>query len=108
MLDLSFAQLPTTLPRNRRPLVITEPGDYITRAGRRVTVHEIVLYAPAPGAPLRHEVTAFEAKGTLYTPTPTGRILRTYSAWHLTGDHNAVGESPRDIVGRWPAQEHTA
>lgn len=62
--DYSFAQLPTTLAINRLPLVITGPGDYKTREGRRVTIRQIVMYAPTPSQNTpRHEVTAFEAKG---------------------------------------------
>ena len=32
MLDVTFAQLATTTPRNRQPIIIVEPGDYMTRA----------------------------------------------------------------------------
>lgn len=99
--DYSFAQLPTTTPMNRLPLVITEPGDYITRGGLRATVHEIKVYVPTPLSNLRHEVTVFEAKGTIWYPS--GKSTRpVYNIWHLSGRHAMIEEHPLDIVGPWP------
>jgi hypothetical protein len=100
MPDYSFAQLPTTTPMNRRPLIITEPGDYRTRDGRRVTIHEIKLCSPTPPYQ-RHEVTAFEAKGSVWRVVRGVNQPRDYDIWHLSGHHVALGDDPLDIVGRW-------
>lgn len=98
--DYSFAQLPTTTPMNRLPLVITKPGEYRTRGGLRATVHEIKMYVPTMLSNLRHEVTVFEAKGTIWYPR--GKSERPiYNIWHLSG-RNAIAEpDPMDIVGPW-------
>jgi len=101
-IDYSFAQLPDTTPMNRLPLVITAPGDYVTRAGDRVTIHEIRMYAPRPHGPLRHAVTAFEAKGSLWRTIGKTYRPAEYDVWHLSGHHVAVDDSPLDIVGPWP------
>lgn len=101
MFDLSFAQLPDTTRLNRLPLVITEPGEYVTRDGHRVTIHSIVPYVPRPNGPLRHAVTAFEAKGTIWRKSPrTGRETPDYNVWHLSGSLGVFGPSSLDIVGR--------
>lgn len=105
MIDVTFAQLATTTPRNRQPLVIVEPGDYITRDGRRVTIHALELYAPAPNQPLRHEVTAFEAKGSVWRTVRGVSKPNDYSAWHLSGAYSGIGESPLDIVAPWPRKQ---
>ena len=98
-INFSFAQLPTTLPINRKALVITGPGDYVTRDGRRVTVSAVVPYAPMPGAPLRHEVTAFEAKGAIWAMFRGVMRPRGLKIWHLSGNYRGLQPSPLDIVG---------
>lgn len=103
--DYSFAQLPTTLAINSLPLVITGPGDYKTRDGRRVTIRSIVPYAPLPNGNLRHEVTAFEAKGSLWKMYRGQPRPRTPDIWHLSGRNLPAGEQPRDIVGYWECPE---
>lgn len=100
--DYSFAQLPTTTPMNRLPLVIDGPGDYVTRSGVRVTIHEVRLYAPTPMSNLRHEVTAFEAKGSPWRKVAGKLQPCGYDVWHLSGRLRAVKEHPEDIVGKWP------
>lgn len=99
-IDYSFAQLPTTTPFNRLPIVIDGVGDYVTRSGKRVTIHQIKVYAPQPNQPLRHEVTSFEAKGSVWRKVRGKEQAADYDIWHLSGRW-AVGESPRDIVGKW-------
>ena len=99
--DFSFAQLPTTLAINRRPLLITAPGDYVTRDGRRVTIRSITPYAPVPGNALRHEVTAFEAKGSVWRVFRGAMRPRYYDIWHLSGAYHGQQSQPLDIVGAW-------
>ena len=104
--DYSFAQLPTTLAINRLPLVITGPGDYKTRDGRRVTIRQIVMYAPTPSHNTpRHEVTAFEAKGSLWRMFRGKEQPRQPEIWHLSGRNMPVNEHGRDIVEYWPCAE---
>ena len=98
--DYSFAQLATTTPMNRLPVVIDGPGEYVTRSGKRVTIRDIKVYASQPNGPLRHEVTAFEAKGEVWRKTNT-KLLKDWDIWHLSGRYRAVGEHRLDIVGKW-------
>jgi hypothetical protein len=97
--DFSFAQLANTLPINRKALVITGPGDYVTRDGRRVTIHAVVPYAPLPNGAPRHELTAFEAKGAVWAMFRGTMRPRGLSIWHLSGNYRGLQPSPLDIVG---------
>lgn len=105
MIDYSFAQLPDTAPMNRLPIVIDEPGDYLTRSGRRVTIHQICMHAPEPNGPLRHSVTAFEAKGAIWRVFRGKDQPMGYEIWHLSGRILTHAEMPMDIVAKAPSLE---
>jgi len=100
MIDYSFAQLPDTTPMNRLPIIIDEPGDYLTRSGSRVTIHEIRMYAPLPNGPLRHSVTAFEAKGAIWREFHGKERPQGYEIWHISGRILGTIEMPMDIVSK--------
>lgn len=83
-----------TTPLNELPTVITTPGDYRTRNGRRVTIHGI-----KPTTTLA--TTAFSADGSVWkTPTQMG-INPQYSIWHVSGRHRTWEERGWDIIGKW-------
>lgn len=78
---------------NELPTIITEPSDYITRDGRRVTIHEIT--ASTPGT------TAFSAKGAVWAMYRGKVRARGYDIWHISGRRNPLKESVTDIIGKW-------
>ena len=74
---------------NELPEVITEPGDYVTRDGRRVTIREI-----KPGS-------YFVAKGSIWS-LYRGKVRpRGYHIWHKSGRSFPLAECAADIVGPW-------
>jgi hypothetical protein len=73
--------------------MINAPGQYLTRAGLRVTIHEIKPPETAWG----------NCKGSLLVPSKTGkRIIRRYNIWHADGRYFPVEQSQHDIVGKAP------
>lgn len=68
------------------PVIIEAPGDYLTRDGRRVTIHEI----KGP--------STFSAKGHLWRMFRGKYVPKNYDIWHVSGRYKAVGESPEDII----------
>lgn len=70
------------------PTIIREPGTYITRDGRRVTIQEIC--GPA----------TFNARGYVWKMFRGKERPRDWTIWHPSGRYRALTESPLDIVGR--------
>ena len=69
--------------------MITETGDYLTRDGTKVTIHEIRL-----------GTSTFEAKGSVWK-TFRGKLRpRGFNIWKTDGQHKAVGVHRLDIVER--------
>lgn len=76
------------------PCIIDEPGDYVTRSGARVTIHEIDS---------RPEFIArgFAAKGSRWRMFRGKVCPRGGDIWHVSGRWSGNGESARDIVGKF-------
>jgi hypothetical protein len=70
------------------PPIITGPGDYRTRDGRRVTIHEV-----AKGK-------THAATGAIWTLFRGKLRPRGYRGWELSG-RSMLHERPSDIVGPW-------
>ena len=81
-------------PLNELPVVVDGPGDYATRDGRRVTIHEVK-------PPSRADVTSFGASGAVWKDYRGGERPRGYALWHASGRSMPLEERPSDIVGRW-------
>jgi hypothetical protein len=69
------------------PVIITGPGEYKTRNGKRVNIREI----SGSGT--------FAAKGGIYREFRGRTVARGYDIWHVSGCYRAVGEHGLDIVG---------
>lgn len=83
---------------NGLPTIIDGPGEYRTRDGRRVTIHEVRKTSNLVEFP---GVTTFAAKGTLYTPLRThGRTRETFDIWHVSGRRLPLDETSADVVRR--------
>lgn len=79
---------------NDLPDIVDGPGEYVTRDGRRVSIHE-VKPSPAP------DTTSFGAKGSVWGEF-RGRVRPIgYAVWHASGRSMPLEERPSDIVGRW-------
>lgn len=85
-------------PFNRLPRIVTKPGDYRTRDGRRVTIHEV---APDPDP----TVTRFAAKGAIWKVFRGKERPRGLKGWHVCGRGDAFAEKGSDIVGPWEGTE---
>ncbi len=70
-------------------LKITEPGDYVTRDGRRVTIHTI------GGA------GSFPVKGSVWRMFRGKLRPKGYEIWMENGSHMPLGQHGLDIVGTW-------
>lgn len=68
------------------PTVVTGPGEYETRDGRRVKIREISGRG------------TFSAEGAVYKEFRGRAVPRGYDIWHVSGRYRAVGEHPLDIV----------
>ena len=75
------------------PIVITQPGDYRTRDGRRVTIREV--------GPVSLDTTPFNAKGSVWKTFRNKVVPRGHDIWHLSGRAFPLAEHPRDIVAKW-------
>lgn len=96
-----FYQDEFTTLLNRLPVVIDEPGDYVTRSGRKVSIHAIDRRQVGANSQfLRHECTAFEAKGQVWAEIRGKLQPCGYDIWHISGFYGAGGQSPLDIVGK--------
>jgi hypothetical protein len=81
-------------PFDKLPAIVSGPGDYATRDGRRVAIHEV----RGPGT--------FAAKGSVYREFRGKLRPRGYKIWHVNGRVGIFGEVGCDIVGPWPTQAH--
>lgn len=79
----------TTL--NRLPVIITAPGIYRTRDGRRVQIHTL---KPNPDL----TCTSFTAAGATERMFRGKLRFRGHNIWHVSGRAYPLQESPRDIV----------
>lgn len=84
----------TTTPANLKPIIITELGNYLTRAGETVEIEDINDHLD------NLSVTRFNCRGYRIGKYPSGRVRRTWGIWHQSGIHTGVGEHPDDIVAR--------
>lgn len=75
------------------PTLITQPGDYRTRDGRRVTIREV--------GEVSLDSTRFNATGSVWKMFRGKVRPRGYSGWHLSGRAFPLAEHPRDIVAAW-------
>lgn len=74
------------------PDIITATGDYITRDGRRVTIHEV--------QPKESPYT-FKAKGSIWRLFRGQQRPRGLQVWHKSGRLDMVTEKPGDVIGIW-------
>jgi hypothetical protein len=72
------------------PVIVTEPGLYLTRNGSFVDVT----------GPCRDTVSTFKVEGYLLTKGKNGKVKRTWNIWHESGRYTAVGEHPLDIISK--------
>lgn len=80
---------------NSLPTVITGVGDYLTRDGRRVTIHGM---KDAPDDP---DVTSFRAEGLVWQMFRGKVVPRDYTIWHVSGRKYPFVESRSDILSAW-------
>ena len=75
------------------PVIIKNVGDFITRDGRKVTVHTLL----PDSSPY-----TFKAKGTIWKVNKKGKLVPgPYDVWHVSGRNKSCNESIRDIIGQW-------
>jgi hypothetical protein len=85
-------------PLNELPVLIGEPGEYVCRDGRRVTVHEVKRTKSK-------STTSFNVVGSLWRRrTAIGKNPHMY-IWHVSGFFNVSGENPLDIVCKYGDDE---
>jgi hypothetical protein len=82
----------TRINLNDLPVVITQPGDYITRSGDRATVHEVSSHTDLT-------CTSFGAKGSKWRMYRGKYRPGGYTIWHRSGRCYPLRESGSDIVG---------
>lgn len=83
---------------NDLPVVVSGPGDYVSRDGRRITVHEV----RAAGEP---DTTVFAATGSVWREFRGKVRPRGFCTWHVSGRRLPLDEAPSDIVGPWMDDE---
>lgn len=74
------------------PDVVTEPGDYVTRDGRRATIHTVQDDASP---------YTFKAKGSIWRLFRGKQRPRGHQIWHKSGRLDMVTEKPGDIIATW-------
>lgn len=79
---------------NDLPVVIAGPGDYVSRDGRRITIHD-VKSPPELGS------TLFAASGSVWSEFRGAVRPRGYTTWHVSGRRLPLKDTASDIVGRW-------
>ena len=82
---------------NALPAIVTEIGEYQTRAGDRVTVSEI---SPAGDS----GCTSFRVKGSVWREYRGKYKPMGYAIWHISGRKYPLREARTDIVGRWESK----
>jgi hypothetical protein len=70
-------------------LTIIETGDYITRDGRRVTIHKT------------DGVGSFPVKGSVWRMFRGKMRPRGYEIWMINGSYRPLGHHGLDIVAKW-------
>lgn len=80
-------ELPPVVLLQDLPVVVTGPGDYVTRNGRRVAIREI----GGKGT--------FNARGAVYREFRGRVVARGLDIWHVSGRYRSLGEHGLDIVG---------
>ena len=102
MRPTEIADIATILELDYSPFyelrIIDGPGEYKTRNGRRVTIHNIVLPPQYTSGCM-----CFPAKGSIWRRVTAMGLNPEYGIWRLDGRYRAVGDHPLDIVSRWPA-----
>lgn len=84
---------------NDLPPIVTGPGEYVTRSGRRVTVRRVTAgEGDFTGA------TAFRVKGSVWRVYRGKSRPCGYSIWHVSGRAFPQSESKLDIVGVWEGE----
>lgn len=86
----------TTPHLNTLPVIITGPGDYRTRDGRRVSIWTVSAWVP-----LDDSTTRFRAKGAVWRMDRDKLRPRGYHGWHVSGRALTSTEVTMDIVGPW-------
>lgn len=75
--------------------LIDGPGLYLTRNGRKVTIHEIKF---PPG--YEEGNTCFPAKGSIWKKKNDIGINPPYGIWQLDGKRSIFGDHPLDIISK--------
>lgn len=70
--------------------IVTGPGDYVTRDGRRVTVHAV-----------NANPVTFPVQGAIWRMFRGKERPRGYHIWTRGGRSGLLGPRPSDIVGPW-------
>lgn len=78
-------------PLNRLPVVVTGPGIYIRRDGKRVEVHTV-----KPNDDL--SVTAFTVNGATERMFRGAMRFKGFNIWHVSGRAYGLAEHPSDII----------
>jgi hypothetical protein len=81
----------TAPPPNSLPVLVTAPGEYVTRAGHRVTIREVRDGSPG--------TTSFGATGAVWRERRGVSRPRGVDVWHVSGRHMVLRETDLDIVG---------
>lgn len=84
---------PTSAP-NDLPVVISGPGDYAARDGRRITIRDVKLPSE-PGS------TMFGASGSIWREFRGKVRPHGHGTWHVSGRRMPLDETPSDVVGPW-------
>lgn len=87
---------PDVVMLNDLPTVVTAPGDYVTRDGRRVTIRTVRQATIG--------TTSFGAVGAVWSERRGVLRARGYEIWHTSGRHRVLGETGLDLVGPWVPQ----
>lgn len=72
--------------------MIDSLGNYITRDGRKVTVHTITESKP--------DCTSFNVKGQVWREFRGKLSPRWYEIWQSNGKFRAIGDSNLDIIAK--------
>jgi len=80
-------------PANKLPIIIHTPGVYTTRAGLKVSIHEV-----KPTSTLT--TTAFTCKGCIHRLKANGKPKNPpeFNIWHPSGSTGLGANHPDDIV----------
>lgn len=79
---------------NDLPDLVSGPGDYASRDGRRITIRQ-VKPPPEPGS------TMFAASGSVWREFRGAVRPHGFVTWHVSGRRLPLVETPSDIVGPW-------